>query len=73
MSALARVHARAAATLERADMLCAQGRPAVARALLERSIRRRARGGGAASSALLSAVARTHLMEGDIDAALSCL
>jgi diguanylate cyclase (GGDEF)-like protein/putative nucleotidyltransferase with HDIG domain len=69
----ARVHPRAAATLERADMLCAQGRPTVARALLERSLRRRARGGETASSAMLSAIARTHLMEGDIDAALACL
>ncbi|MDF1506269.1 HD domain-containing phosphohydrolase, partial [Roseisolibacter sp. H3M3-2] len=47
---------------------------APARALLERALRRRARGGeDAPPYAMLGAVARTHLLEGDVDAALSCL
>jgi diguanylate cyclase (GGDEF)-like protein/putative nucleotidyltransferase with HDIG domain len=61
------------ALLDRADALCARGQPSAARALLERSLRRRSRAGGPPPSALLSAVARTHLMEGDVKAALACL
>ncbi|MGZ8469066.1 MAG: hypothetical protein ACXW61_06285, partial [Gemmatirosa sp.] len=73
VSALSSGDARVLTTLERADALCVQGQPAMARALIERSLRRRVREGEAAPSTLLCAVARTHLAEGDVDAALSCL
>jgi diguanylate cyclase (GGDEF)-like protein/putative nucleotidyltransferase with HDIG domain len=73
LAALGARESRAASTLERADVLCAQGQPAMARALIERALRRRARDGEPAPSTLLCAVARTHLAEGDVDAALACL
>ncbi|WP_284352147.1 HD domain-containing phosphohydrolase [Roseisolibacter agri] len=75
-----RVTARAAAAsrgvsvMERADALCARGKPAAARQLLERTLHLRARRGEAtAPYTMLSAVARTHLLEGDAEAALACL
>jgi tetratricopeptide (TPR) repeat protein len=60
--------------VEQADALCARGRVADARRLLERGLEERAAATEPTRpSALLCAVARTHLLEGRADAALDCL
>jgi diguanylate cyclase (GGDEF)-like protein/putative nucleotidyltransferase with HDIG domain len=60
--------------VEQADALCARGRVADARWLLERGLEARAAVvDPSRPSALLCAVARTHLLDGHADAALDCL